>query len=1300
MQSETKFKAIKYFFFLTIIRALTFELHVATCTDLHVGTKVVLKYPPYSGLESESFQTIEGKTLGDYVVVGETKLRSLLGIEDEDGVGLSVNEIEVDRGELSRPISEFKVAENEDIQVEFRLKEELNSQNKGGVNNVQEEREGLLILGFSSVDEDVTGQPARVPGAVTVRQRLPMSFGELRKIIEGFTVPGEFSVESVTVQRSPERELVAEMWDREEEVADLVNGDLIRVKVRDLGASGKEVRDEDPWRIDPAEPEAERQEGLLPVMVIFSNRREVPSKLVNLSDNSKVGDLLEILYEMTFPGTEKTVISRASPISIQNEHGREVKQSVEARLRDFVPEEVVISKGRPFVLYVTVLSALEESNEGLSEIFEPKDEKELEEFMLNEAKRLSSDLEAIQDKRRGSDAPIVRLVSREGRVEYEVRGDSSLITVASLYSLAQLVWGSKGHKERNCLLVFENKDGEGKDAIIDPNNHETVSTLPRYRQGARVTMKELRTVKVEILVYLGTRKEQEGLRIDDKILFTKSVEVPEIVSVIDFLRLVYASYGGELSKYVVVGVQRDVGSEQLVEYLPIPRTPSSITYLTFYGEKEQVSIFIEVIPTRNIEIMLMIPSGFIGEQIFQDSGESSDSSEEYLEYRLKILSNTTIRELIESLIERKVLDKSISPSTVYVKDKATGTYLSDGYVIGHHSSEGQVWTKRKTCRTMVFVVEVLKRFYLSAIFYNVQGEELPIQSFQVSVKSGQNVQKLKKDIISKAEKQGALVEEQKVGIGSGLDIGKDFKKVVYTLLKDSDKVRDGGLLPNDELRVYVLGESQDQVRSRESPDTGGGQRETEKVEDARIGQGPKLEIPLAIENCPLNTTLEKRWFIVTMDLGLPIGELKEMVVNIAMLKGVDFDLFGETERGRIELSEESESCSSLGITELGHLTAVCNGKMSDRGGGKKKELEKSLSQAIIDDICEDNRSSEKCSRPTGEVLDKLSSLSKKEADAVFEESSTNESSEEEIKEREEKNKESMKLLEMIESRIRELEEKELRSKKNRKMMDKLLKKEAVASSRGDLKQRELAKLLREFLTVYVSKGPAGLNRFCRKQGSERIEQLVMFISTNEGRNMSIKIAKRILEKERRRGVRSRINHQGLLLDIEYSVIPRIAQYSENEDGSSSSEGSTGESSSDSSQSEEEEGEGNTSTQRLKGEEGRRRRALSKSKVGGGLNKRYLNGDLDPVTKLKRKGKKKNRVIRALSKVPLLSPTISFLYSRLTSKGRKKRRAKKYVKEILELEIQFRRSAYGHFQDLDQSQEGGGGGDYLADLMRY
>ncbi|KAJ1605643.1 signal peptide-containing protein [Cryptosporidium canis] len=794
-----------------------------------------------------------------------------------------------------------------------------------------------------------------------------MVFRDLRGLLEGFAGPGEFVIESITTLRSPERELVGS---GEEEEVDLESGDLVRVRVRDLGP-GASLGEEAVGSDGDGAPGAG---GDLPVMVVFSNRGEVPSRRMALGRDSTVRDLLGELHRITFPGTDRRVVSGGDRLAIQNEQGREVEQTGEARLEDFIPEGVDVSEGRPLVLYVTIISVAEERlgqqdeaggvRQEVSEIFEPKDVKEIDEFILNvnnEVREIDSDLEAIQDGRRGADAPALRLVGQEGSVEYEVRGDSSLITTASLYSLAQFVWHSGGQTESGCLLSYEGRQG-GERVVVDPNSHETIGTLPGYYRGVRVGMRGLKPVAIEILVYLSVKGESE--QVEDKILFTRSLEVPEIISVTSFLRLVHSSCGGKLSKYTVVGIQKDAGDGRLVEYLPVPRTPSSTTYLTFYSEKQDLGIFLEVVPARSIEIMLLIPSSVTGEEISERSAEDTDSGEEsLLEYRLKILSNTTVRELIQSLIENRVLDRSVSASTVYVRDKSSETYLSREFVIGQQSSEEGVGRKRMQGR-MIFAVEIVKRLSLTALFYNSQGEELEMQPLQVSVGTSQSVLKLKREIVSKAKQQGVSLDEQRMGIGSGLDIGEEFKKVVYTILKDSDRVDESGLAPNDELRVYLLQEEREEPARREGLDQEGGGEAGPGSGPGGLGggRGPRLEIPLSIEKCSLNTMLERRWFIVPMDLGTPIGELKETIDGVAMLKGQDFDLFAETEKGRLELSQDAESCSSLGVTELGLLTAVCNGRRSDRAGGGVGSS-RSVSQAIVDDICEDGgESSGQCSR--------------------------------------------------------------------------------------------------------------------------------------------------------------------------------------------------------------------------------------------------------------------------------------------------------------------------------------------------
>ncbi|KAK9173375.1 hypothetical protein CmeUKMEL1_12495 [Cryptosporidium meleagridis] len=1320
---ETRFRAITCIIFLTIIRALILNANLVACRDLHVNGKVTLKYPPYSGLEEESFQIIEEKSLGDYFVIGETKLKSLFGIEGEDGIKIRVNEIEIERSELKHSISEFKLAEDEDIVIELVLKDELDLQYralrmKDGMNVFGEKgennfsrQEGILFLSFSSMNDVELASFSNVPRTVSIKEKLPMTNEELKKVIENFANPLEFSIESVKTVRNPEKELVTEMMNSKDQVklADLKNGDSIKVKIRELALNFRENNEEINYETNNLRKEnfgnSEEIQGNFPVMIVFSNRRDVPSNVINLNEDSNVEDLLERLYELKYPGTENLVISSGDRIAIQNEQGREVDQVNELELKEFVPEGIHVSKNRPFLVYVTVFGSDHENTkeeeynessmrEDFSEIFEPKNGKEIEELVSNikdQVKGIEFDLEGIQDKKRGSDAPVVRFVNQEGNLEYEIKGDPSLITIASLYSQAQLVWNSRGNNERNCLLIYGDDE-----MVLDPNNHETLSTLKGYFQGMRITMREPRKVNAKIMAYLSIGKEMDNDQLDTKIAFTRNLEVPEIISIVDFLKMIYSNYNAELSKYLIVGIQKDIGNEKLTEYLPVPKTPSSITYLTFQSKGSDSNVLLEVIPAKSIEIMLMIPPNSIGEELSEKTEDSDSNDESLLEYRLKILSNTTIRELIESLIENKVLDKSISPKTVQIKDKGTNNYLNGDYIIGHHLSEKENGRK-KGLNKKIFVVEIIKKLNLNVMFYNYKGEELQIEPFQIKVTSNQSIKKLKEEIVSIGLKRGFLLSIAQIGLGSGFDIGKEFKKIVYTILKDSDKVKNSGFVPNDDLRVYVLAESQEELENKEEF----GNENQVKFENMESDQGSRLEIPLSIENCPLNTMLERRWFIVPMSLGLPIGELKELIDNIAMLRGMDFDLFGETEKGKMKLSEESKSCLSLGITELGHLTAICNGKKINRDS-KKEELNKSVSQAIFDDICEDDGNSDKCSKPTGELLDKISNYKKDQVDIIFEESSDEEFSDEEIKERDERNRKSMELLEKIEKKIEQMEEEELKSKKNKKMIDKLIKKEVSTSSRNNLKEKELVKLLRDFLSAYATKGTSGLARFCRKQGSDKIEQLVAYITTKEGRKVSRKLAKKIVEREKKRN-REKINSRriiptgrNLLLNVEYSVMPKIAQYSEFEEDSSSIYTSESESS-NLSRSEDEESQKTHHVRNLS-----KRRKRSSKANDQSLEKNYLNGDLDAVTNFQ-KSKKKSKIIKALKKIPIISPTISFLYSHLSNKGKKKRKAKKYIKAIRKLEIQFRRKAYGHFQDKEYHQQGNElsqDDDQLTYLMSY
>ncbi|KAF7455969.1 hypothetical protein HWI79_3489 [Cryptosporidium felis] len=1247
---QTNSITLKYLLAFAIIQVLL-GICISESNEVMGNSKVILKYPEYSGLEEETFEIQVGRTLGDYVSIGESKLKSLFGINLDAGiVRVRVNEVDLDESEFAHGISEFIVAKNEDVVVEFILSENFGKDPERDQEG--KEKTGKIVLLLSLVESSGEGTE-KLLKSVSASAKFPMTIGDLRLELERQIDFKKFSLESVTVFKNPGFELLGILKGPDpNEVLEVESGDIIKVKMKEINKK----LDDDGRDLGSS--------GEFPIMIVFSNRRDIFNSMLRLKYDSTIGELIKKLHEISYPGTGAHVISLEDQFSIQNEQGREVIQDSEASLSEYIPEGLEISENRPLVLYVTVFGRQEtiEKNDGvnsreeMSEIFEQNTE-DMNEFMKNintEIDRIEGEIGDIQ-KSRNADILWIEFADKERNLTFRTKNDPVITTFASVYSQAQLFWSTiKGGREKNCLLAYEGSEEE----YLNPNDHDTLTNLSKvFGKELKLLMREPKKIMLEIQAYRSRPKGKNEENQEVELIRKLKLEIPEIISVSDFIRRLNSRYNSELSKYLIVGIQKKQDEGRVVEYLPVPRTPSSITYLTFFTENDS-SLFLEVVPAKNVEIMMMIPEDFGGEEISKLS-ESSNSNEDTLtEYRLRILSNMSVRELVDSLIQGKVL-KGVSPKSVFIKDHITKEYLNREYILGHHATEA-VEEGKKMKNKMIFELEVLKMMNLEVSFHYPQGEEYSIEPFQITVKPGKKIKKIKEQIAFHLSNLGITFSQDQFGIGSGFDIGGEFRKVVYSIVGENEKIDDCGFVPNEILRVYLL------KGDIEKDEENGVQK---KIGSSKAAEGPELEIPLSLENCPLNTMLERRWFIIPMSLDTSLKDLKDKIDEVAMLEGAEFDLFGETEKGKVELNQDTESFLSLGVSDLGHLTAVCNGKK------RKVEKSKSGSQPEIPQICE-NPDSGKCNQQVGKQRESPAT-SGGEPNVLLEYDSIDESYSEEVTSNQEQNKESLELLKKIEDKIAQLEEKELKLKRNRKMIEKLLKKEDAGSSKLELREKDLAKLIREFLTTYISKGTSGLKSFCRKQGSEKIEQLVVYISTPEGKEMARKIAKRIVDKEKRAKKKRRLPEDyNLVTEIEYTVLPRMALYSDEDSDSSVFIES---SNSDNPLSEEEWGpyhEEMVDRPRSKKRESKKSSGTGRKR---GSANRSLNGDLEPITKIQKKNKKGSRLNRVFKRIPVVSPLISAIYSRLSTKGRKKRRALKYIREILELEIQFRKKAYEGFQ---------------------
>ncbi|KAH8742165.1 hypothetical protein FG386_003492 [Cryptosporidium ryanae] len=1242
--------------------------------------KLIISYPEYTGLNAESYEIDSERLLSDYVSVCESKLKSLFGVES-GSILVVVNGFELDKSELSYPVENFIVSRNENVKMNIELKStgffEAGEKDKTvlqneAVQNVKEsltqnlslpasdvEKEGILMLRFISHTNDELLSD-KVPASLTVKRRFPVTNWDLLTLISEIVDPSDFEIESISPSNNENVNLLDYINETNKDSnSGVSNGNLLFVKLREIG-KGEKV---------PLEGE------IIPVRVVFHNKN-IANRIFRFASDTKMSEVVSSILLTEDPETGRQLTSDYEDVLLQNEEGTVMNVNREANLKSQVPSGQIVSESRPLVFFLTLLPPKEtedsypesQDQDEQSKVFDTNNEIENEIFKLNS--------EILNEYKENVGFPEICFTHEESGFEMKLKTDPTFTTFASLYSQAQLIWSTINieHKEKNCLLLSKRSSIE--EEIMDPNKHETLVSNSYYN-GMKLIMKNPRRINITVGIYINNGKNE--------LEFTKrmSVNIPEVISVMDFLTELNRKHRSELSKYLIIGLQRKQEDDNLVEYLPDPKTPSSITYLSFYktDSNGQDYVLLEVERVKKIDILLLLPFEASGEEITDsvDKGSFGESRKEVIvEYKLTILSNTSVRDLVNNLIKKRIL-KRVSQDSVSVKDSYTKKYLKNDHILGHYHSSltqkesgnnSKVRKRGKDSKSkLVFEISISKYMELSVYFYYPQGEGYINENLNIKIKRNKTIRKLKEMIVLKAEEKGMLEKNLKIGIGSGYDLGNDeFTRVVYSIISDGTKLVDSGLSPTDDkVRAFIV---KDKTADRKAADKEleiGGlmtnrakeanehKPEVSVLERVRRYKGTVLEVPLSLENCPLNTLLERRWFIVPMTLDIPLGELKIIVDEVAALKGVEFSLFAETEKGKIELDQTLESCSSLGITEIGLLNAVCipedNLKREDMG------VEKSLIQAIMEDNCIFGDSKEKCELAK-DVEEDLNQNPNAEKIGMYEEDG--------------ETKKSLELLEKIDKKIKNLEEKELKMKKNRKMIQKMKKKDDNSYKKNLLSGEDLDKLLKEFIKVYVEKGVRGLNAFCKKQGSEKIEQLIMYISTPEGKSKSKKAAKEIGASIRRNGrvyskknriSRGDFNEDDIISEVEYSALPELVQFSDSD------------SSLDEDYSEREAAGMKFSKKRNKGEKKDKKR----EEWSGSKSNRGRNGDLDPVTFIE-SGRKKGVVSRLFSRVPLVSSTVKYLYSHLTKKGRRKKRVLEVVRSIRSLEIKFRKKAYGGVQE--------------------
>ncbi|OII78324.1 hypothetical protein cand_033820 [Cryptosporidium andersoni] len=1303
---------------------------------------VKFTYPSEVGLESNIIQANLDDPLSSIIEYGYKELGNVLGSDFRSYFNIYINMEQITADYQKFAIRNFLLPKESQLDINFTFTEEIKNylisgndiesninqkipstesefkadvaDDKGSFNNTSN---GVLIFRFLPINSDMIISPSELPSAVTVTCNFPLSFKELMNLIKQYTDNTGYLIESIgNKDKNGVNKLDEIQIKGEDTQASVRNGEILYIYVsndpsRQLG--GKITPNPDsPENFLNISPESEIS-NKIPVMISFSNFVNQTPEVFFISPNEDLSTLVEFIIKIKNLNNEKV------SITFQDQTGTVLRNNG-VFLSEYLPKGAQFTTNSPFHIFVSIYKQ-DENLEGLEHIQNIKNKESVadkyEEGNLisetsmstpkdSEKKQFSTSFNKehpswidesvsnipINTSKELAIHSLVTFLYTEENVSLSIENDPAIATIASLYAQAQIFWASlksKKHKT-NFALYFISKEDDKKE-LLNPNSQNLLISSTFFSQDIILELKPVKFVSVDIILHLVDSDEKE----DPKFTNAVTIKIPEIISVLDFLNMLYSSEPKIFSMIVVKGIEVQLGTDKVMEYLQFPDSPSPTTYINLVeAPKSSKNIVINVSLSRDIKVILLVnKQNLIGilEDSNKDLDESSDFTEEkqgkkYMKIKVKAKSGMTCKKFIDSFVKRQLISTD-DPNDVFLQQPKSHNYVRDNAILEHLFSledEGE--------QNLTFIVKIIPKYSIKAEFQTPQGKKYPMPVV-INLQRITNLGTLQSAIKNKAIERGLISEKGNVVIASPMDIGEEYRKFVYSIPDIKNSVGLTGFVPGDIIRAILVPE----LELNTNKNVGLNSKLQSPIENtnkkvpnpllAKLFQtdGPSFDIPLTIKNCPLNTLLEQRYFIAKVPLFINVNSLKLIVDDTASLGGIWFSLKLNTDKGNIDLINDNDMLSDLGFTETSILIADCKLdkatiEKSKTDISKKLLKERSIAQVMVEDSCSLGNSG-LCDEPSGEILD-IALKHRSNLEQITDESPFDDISDENIQNRKKVNEETFRDFQKFFGLVKKYERKELSNPENKLLINSIIKKEIKDIKKNELSYKKIDNLLTKLLQKYALNDEKGILEFSETIEPEQLSQLFEYMDTPEGKSHIKKISKRLANKlagDKRKNLpikdkSSIIYSKARKLnspsneniksykrvpqkhELKSSKLLKGGQMTEDDHLIPNIQDST-------------ESSGNLAPQ-------------IPIKRFQSIYSNTGKSDLRIMNNFKKKKSKnlKSRVMRALKKIPFITSRFYNIYRRVTpSHRKKKKRAKKFVDLIKKYEMIFRERAYGDSQ---------------------
>ncbi|KAL7066938.1 hypothetical protein ACR3K2_26200 [Cryptosporidium serpentis] len=1136
---------------------------------------VKFTYPSEIGLESNIIQANLDDPLSSVIEYGYKKLDNVLGSDFRSHFNIYINKEQITVDYQKFAIRNFLLPKESQLDINFALTEEmkkfLNSENyiefsinqkkipsaepelKAGAANDKESFDkisnGVLIFRFLPINSDIIISPSKLPSAVTVKCNFPLSFKELMNLIKQYTGNTGYLIESIGSKDKKGVNKLEEVRIKGEDAqASVRNGEILYIYV------SKDTSRQQLGRKITPNPDLPRNfpeiilpeskiSNKIPVMVSFSNLVNQKPEMFFISPNEDLSTLVEFIIKVKSLNSEKV------SIILQDQTGTVLKNNG-VFLHKYLLKEAQFTTNSPFHIFVSIYKQ-DENLEGLEHIQNIKNEESVadkyEEGNLiseqsmgipkySKEKQFSASFNKehpswidesvsnipINTSKEPITHNLVTFVYSEENASLSIENDPAIATIASLYAQAQIFWTSlksKKHKTNFALYFISKK--EDKKELLNPNSQNLLISSTFFSQNIILELKPVKFMSVDIVLHLIDSDEKE----DPKFTNAVTIKIPEIISVLDFLNMLYNSEPKIFSMIVVKGIEVQLGTNKVMEYLQFPDSPSPTTYINLVeAPKSSKNIVINVTLSRDIKVILLVnQQNLMGilENSNKDLDESSDFTEEkhkkkYMKIKVQAKSGMTCKKFIDSFVKKQLISTD-DPNDVFLQQPKSHNYVRDNAILEHlYSSEDEGELN------LTFIVKIIPKYSIKAEFQTPQGKKYPIPVV-INLQRITNLGTLQSAIKSKAIERGLISEKGNVVIASPMDIGEEYRKFVYSIPDIKNSVGFTGFIPGDVIRAILVPE----LELNTNKNVGLNSNLQSPIENvnkkipnpllAKLFQmdGPSFDIPLTIKNCPLNTPLEQRYFIAKVPLFINVNSLKLIVDDTASLGGIWFSLKLNTDKGNIDLINGNDMLSDLGFTETSILTADCELdkaaiEKSKTDISKKLLKEKSIAQVMVEDSCSFGNSG-LCDEPSGEILD-IALKHRKNLEQITDESPFDDISDESIQNRKKVNEETFRDFRKFFGSVKKYEEKELSNPENKILINSVIKKEIIDIKKNELSLKKIDNLLTKLLQKYALDDEKGILEFSETIKPEQLSQLFEYMDTPEGKLHIKEISKRLANK--------------------------------------------------------------------------------------------------------------------------------------------------------------------------------------------